>query len=78
MSNFKAGQKVYVVLTTPHPFGGDPISTSEPARVLSVTRGAVLLDNGPGNDPSGPYFDATGERVLPLPGCQMRIQHEKD
>jgi len=73
MSRFVKGQSVTISITTPHPFGGPAITTHEEGVVLSVEGEHVLLDNGPGNDPSGPYSDATGERVDSLPGLHMSI-----
>lgn len=73
MSNFQEGQKVSIALTTPNPFGGPAITTYEPAIVLSNENGEVLIDNGEGNDPSGPFDSKTGNRIESLIGCKMQL-----
>lgn len=73
MSRFTEGQSVTIALTTPNPFGGEAITTYEEGVVLSVEGDQVLLDNGSGNDPGGPFSDSTGERIESLPFCRMSI-----
>lgn len=73
MADFHTGQKVSVALTTPNPFGGPAITTYEPSIVLSNESGQVWLDNGEGNDPSGPFDAKTGRRIESLVGCSMRL-----
>lgn len=73
MDRFEAGQTVTVSLTTPNPFGGPAITSHEKGVVQSCEGGVVLLDNGPGNDPGGPYNESSGQHIGPLFGCQMSI-----
>jgi hypothetical protein len=66
---FKKGQKVTTVLT-----GGGQI-TRESGVVLRVNKQGVFLDNGPGNDPSGPFDPLTGlYRDQWLPGWCYYIE----
>jgi len=58
MSNFKKNQKVKLSVRV----GG--IVTSSNAKVLKVNKEGVWLDNGVGNDPSGPFDPITGERPM--------------
>lgn len=53
-ANFRKGQKVDKCLT------GAGFTTKEDAKVLKVNKKGVWLDNGPGNDPSGPFDAQTG------------------
>lgn len=55
-SRFKKGQTVWLAI-----YGAGVVSYDEGV-VGSVRKGKVWLDNGPGNDPGGPYDAATGEQ----------------
>lgn len=46
---FKKGMRVRAILH------GAGVVTEEERTVLKVSREGVWLDNGPGNDPSGPF-----------------------
>ena len=52
--SFRKGQQVLRRLI----YAG--VSTEEVATVLHVRKGQVWLDNGPGNDPSGPFSAVDG------------------
>lgn len=69
MSELRKGDNVAVVLS------GAGAETSELGVILDVRDGEVWLDNGPGNDPTGPY-DATTGRYLgdTMPGFSSRIE----
>lgn len=51
------------------------ITTEEERIVLRVDDDGIWLDNGPGNDPSGPYDTETGEWAdnHVIPGASQRI-----
>ena len=68
MNTFKKGQKVEIIVK------GAGVTTYEEGVVLSEKDGEVLLDNGPGNDPGGPYDARTGLYKDVMPGFSMRIQ----
>jgi hypothetical protein len=53
-AKFSKGQKVDKSLT------GAGFTTKEKAKVLKVDKKGVWLDNGSGNDPSGPFDAQTG------------------
>lgn len=69
---FRKGQTVWTSLS------GARATTWEERTVLKVRGGYVWLDNGPGNDPTGP-FDAETGRYLPhsLFGFTMQLFSEK-
>ena len=48
---FRKGMKVRAILH------GAGVTTEEERIVLKVTKDGVWLDNGPGNDPSGPFVN---------------------
>lgn len=73
MGRFNEGQMVTVSLTTPNPFGGPKLTTYEKGVVQSCENGEVLLDNGEGNDPSGPFSESSGNHLGTLYGCTMSI-----
>lgn len=54
-SVFNKGQIVWIALH------GAGVTSYEEAKVLSVKDGKVLLDNGPGNTPDGPFDAVTGK-----------------
>jgi hypothetical protein len=54
VARFKKGQRVKRSLNMVG------VTTGEEETVLMVRKGEVWLDNGPGNDPSGPFDDSTG------------------
>lgn len=68
MSKFKKGQKVTKYLA------GAGYVTGEDAEVLRVDRRGVWLDNGPGNDPSGPFNPKTGNGESFMPGWRVYIE----
>ena len=51
------------------------IKTVEECVVLRVDHDGIWLDNGPGNDPSGPYDPRTGQWTMNnvIPGSTQRI-----
>lgn len=62
---------------------GAGVCSTEYATVLRVDRAGVWLDNGPGNDPSGPFDRNTGRslyhvmdgfssRIVPLPAKEAQ------
>ena len=53
------GQKVSVIVEGPFP----GYKSVEDGTVLEVTKEGVWLDNGEGNDPSGPFDKKTGVHV---------------
>ena len=53
-NTFKKGDEVMIAVN----IAG--IKTYEDSVVLKVTKKGVFLDNGAGNDPSGPYNPVTG------------------
>lgn len=57
MSKFRKGQPVIKYLS------GAGYTTEEDAVVLKVDKRGVWLDNGPGNDPSGPFDPKTGNAL---------------
>ena len=65
---FKKGQQVVQYLS------GAGYVTEEICTVLEVTKGEVWLDNGDGNDPTGPFDATTGEYTeFCIPGFSKRI-----
>lgn len=67
---FRKGDKVVRILR------GAGVESSEESEVLYVRKGEVWLDNGPGNDPSGPYNPATGKSMADeFFGFTTRIEH---
>jgi hypothetical protein len=54
---WKVGQEVVIEVH----IGG--IVTEEEGVISEVNRKGVYLDNGPGNDPHGPYDKKTGEHI---------------
>jgi len=53
----KAGDKVSIKVA------GADLITYEEGDILSLDEKGVWLDNGPGNDPSGPYDPETGRNL---------------
>jgi hypothetical protein len=68
MSKFKKGQKVIKYLA------GGGFTTKEDAVVLEVDKDGVWLDNGNGNDPSGPFDPVNGNGEAPLTGWRSYIE----
>ena len=70
MKKLSAGMRVNVLLT------GAGFVTKEAKKVLRIDRRGVWLDNGPGNDPSGPFDANTGaySHDLCAPGFSQRIE----
>lgn len=66
---FKKGDEVSQLLA------GYGETTTEQCTVLRTDKKGVWLDNGPGNNPTGP-FDATSGKYLgpSVPGFSMSIQ----
>ena len=58
MTAFKKGEKVNLYVS----IGG--IVTTEKAKVLKIDKKGVWLDNGVGNDPSGPFDPNTGRKEM--------------
>lgn len=69
-TRFTKGQKVK------HCLSGAGFTTDEPGVVLKVTKKGVWLDNGPGNDPSGPFDPVTGKMEELMPGWLAFIKEE--
>ena len=68
-SRFKRGQQVKQSLS------GAGFTTSDPPRpVLKVTKRGVWVDNGAGNDPSGPFDPVTGKMKEQMPGWLAFIE----
>lgn len=65
---FKKGQAVIRYLT------GAGVTTKEDAVVSKVTKAGVWLDNGSGNDPSGPFDPITGRSEPGAFGFSSRIE----
>lgn len=69
---FKRGQSVNIVIS------GGGVVTKEPGLVKSVTKKGVMLDNGEGNTPSGPFDATTGEDISSIagvvPGWSRKIE----
>lgn len=64
----KKGMRVCAILR------GAGTETAEIVTVLRVSKGQVWLDNGAGNDPSGPFDAKTGYQVEQSPfGFSRRI-----
>lgn len=69
MGEFKKGMKVDKYLS------GAGVTTSEKATVLRVDKKGVWLNNGSGNDPSGPFCPISGKYLeWSLPGWESFIQ----
>lgn len=67
-TKFRKGMKVDRSLT------GAGVTTHEEGVVLSVSKGQVWLDCGPGNDPDGPFDAITGDCCrYEVPGFHSRI-----
>lgn len=64
---FKKNQNVWLYLV------GGGIETREAGVVLRVDKRGVWLDNGRGNDPSGPFDPKTGKAAPLMPGWTRRI-----
>lgn len=68
-STFKKGQKVSKALT------GAGFTTRDDGVVLKVDKKGVWLDNGSGNDPSGPFDAITGRYLgASVPGFSQVIE----
>ncbi len=77
---FNRGDKVWKVLAGP-PLGGtgEPLTSGrgdgKPSVVCRVTPKSCWLDNGPGNDESGPFDRMSGAYGGPgVPGYRMWIE----
>jgi hypothetical protein len=70
MTKFKKGGKVNIVLS------GAGSVTREEGSVLKITKKGVWLDNGAGNDPSGPFDPTTGSDLSDcwVPGFSRHIE----
>lgn len=60
--SFKRGQKINICIE------GAGYVTREPHTVKSITKKGVMIDNGPGNDPSGPFDPVTGTDISDIAG----------
>ena len=67
-SKFSKGQAIRLVLK------GFGETSYEDGVVLKVTPKGVWLDNGPGNDPSGPFDATTGRERAPSFGMTRSIE----
>ena len=68
---FEKGQEVIVLLH------GAGVTTSEAQTILEIKDGEIWLDNGFGNDPTGPFDAKTGKRTgYMMPGFSQRIRME--
>ena len=69
MNKFRKGQEVNLALT------GAGFTTREVYTILEIKSGKVWLDNGFGNDPTGPFNAETGRyEELTMPGFSQRIE----
>ena len=65
---FQEGQEVTVLLR------GAGVTTSEKETILEIVNGEIWMDNGFGNDPSGPFDTKTGKRTgYMMPGFSQWI-----
>ena len=65
---YKEGQKVTVLLR------GAGVTTSEIETILEIKDGKIWLDNGIGNDPSGPFDAETGKYLeYTMPGFSQQL-----
>lgn len=69
MTKFKAGQKIRLFVD----IAG--LITEESGVVLNVDEEGVWLDNGKGNDPSGPFDLVTGENLSIPPSLGLGRQY---
>ena len=55
------------------------ITSEEEEKILKVTDHQVWLDNGIGNDPTGPFCEETGHyKGDTFPGFSLRITSKQD
>jgi hypothetical protein len=55
---------------------GAGVVTEEESTVLHIRKGKVWLDNGPGNDPTGPFGPDGRYEEFSMPGFTMRIKEK--
>ena len=67
---FKVGQEVIQLLT------GAGFTTDETYTILEIKRGKIWLDNGPGNDPSGPFNKNGQYEGDTMSGFTQRIKEQ--
>ena len=66
--NFRKGQAVTLELH------GAGHVTKEESTVKYVRKGEVWLDNGPGNDPTGPFDQGGNYLEYSMPGFTLKIR----
>lgn len=67
--SFRKGDRVILEL-----HGAGVVTTEDDHTVLHVRKGEVWLDNGPGNDPTGPFSRDGNYLDYQMPGFSMRIK----
>ncbi len=68
--SFRKGDTVRLILS------GAGFDTFEQATVAFVRKGEIWLDNGPGNDPTGPFNQAGRYLGFTIGGFSQRIEEE--